>query len=94
MNPIEQIRHMFKGHGITDRIRLAYRRLFSTDDGKIVLEDLCKRYYIFDTAVKNGEDRDAILINEGKRSAVLFILAMINADLELYEHILNSKLEE
>lgn len=94
MNAIEQIRLMLHGNGVTDHIRTAYQRLFATEDGRIVLEDLCKRNYIFDTAVKRNADRDDILINEGKRSAILFILGVLNADLEMYEHILKRQIEE
>lgn len=94
MNRVEQLAHMLRGNGVTDTVRHAYQRLFSTDDGKLVLEDLCKRYFIFDTLVKRGDDRDTILTNEGKRAVVLFILGLLNADLELYEHILKREIKE
>lgn len=94
MDALDRVKLMLRGNGVTDSLRHTYRRLFSTDDGKIVLEDLCKRFYVFDTLTKGGEDRDTIVLNEGKRSAILFILALLSADLELYEHILRGNVEE
>lgn len=85
---LQYLKVLLKGNGISDKVISAYNRTFSTEDGQIVLEDLAKRFYLFDTLTKNGADRDEILLNEGKRSVVLFILALMKVDMALYEHLL------
>lgn len=50
----------------------AYRRLFSTEDGKIVLEDLMKSNFIGHTIV--GNDVHHTYFNEGARSVILRII--------------------
>lgn len=91
---LKRVRLALQGNGVTDRVLNAYQRLFSTDDGRIVLEDLAKRNYLFDTLSKGDETINELCIREGKRSVVLFILALMNVNLALYEQVLNRNLEE
>lgn len=53
----------------------AYRRLFSTDDGKLVLEDLMKSCYVKGSVV--GKDPYETYYNEGARSVVLRIMQTV-----------------
>jgi hypothetical protein len=50
----------------------AYRRLFSTEDGKIVLQDLMNACNFLKPSI--GETPDDTYFNEGKRSVVLSIM--------------------
>lgn len=86
---LKRLKLALEGNGVTSHVMSAYQRLFNTEDGKIVLEDLCKRYYVYDTLAKPGTDRDEIVLNEGKRSVILFILGVMNVNYALYEEILN-----
>lgn len=61
----------------------AYRRLFSTDDGQVVLEDLCNAHYINRSLYEHEEDREAIIAyREGGRNAILRILALSGVRLQ------------
>lgn len=56
---------------------LAYRRLFSTDDGIVVLDDLMKSHYISQSTFESPEDAASLVAyREGGKNAVLRILAM------------------
>lgn len=50
----------------------AYRRLFSTDDGKVVLIDLMRSTKLFDSVI--GRDTHDTYLNEGGRQVLLRIL--------------------
>lgn len=56
----------------------AYRRLFSTEDGKIVLEDLMKANFIGRSAI--GNDTLQTYYNNGKRDLILQILQTCNLE--------------
>ena len=50
----------------------AYRRLFSTEDGKIVLKDLMKCCFFFTPTI--GQDSTETFFNEGQRAVILRLL--------------------
>lgn len=89
-----QVKRALAGNGVDSHILNAYQRTFGSEEGRIVLEDLCKRYYIFDTLAKPNAERDELLLNEGKRSVVLFILGLMNVNYAMYEHVLTNSAEE
>jgi len=62
----------------------AYQRLFNTEDGKIVLEDLKKKSTYNRSAVldKLNINPNQILYDEAQRSMVLYIERNINIDLK------------
>lgn len=69
-----------------DDLRNAYKHLFETEDGKIVLDDLQKRFHIHGT-VFSTEPTDTAYC-EGQRTVVLFIQSMLlNRDHLLEEQI-------
>ena len=71
----------------------AYKDLFATENGKIVLADLIKEGFIFRNTF-NG-NKDSMLFNEGKRNIVLYITSIINTDLkQLLETIEKSQGEK
>ena len=58
-----------------------YKIVFSSDDGKKVIEDLEKRCHEFVTTHdKNNSHETAFL--EGQRSVLIFMKSMINKNLE------------
>lgn len=59
-----------------ERITWAYRRLFDTDDGAVVLKDLMRAHYV-QSPLPRGEQEFA----EGQRNVVLRILAICEKDL-------------
>ena len=59
----------------------SYKIVFSSDDGKKVIEDLEKRCHEFVTTHdKNNSHETAFL--EGQRSVLIFMKGMINKNLE------------
>lgn len=65
-------------------IQQAYTRVFGSEDGKKVLEDLGKRCKVGTTSFNS--DSHVMAFNEGTRSVYLSIQTMLNLDI--------SKLEE
>ena len=71
--------------GEADRIE-AYQRLFATEDGQEVLYDLMRKCNF----VKPTYDPDihVTMINEGEREAILYIIEILNRDVEeLYKFV-------
>ena len=58
-----------------EELKLAYRRTFNTDDGKIVLSDLKARFGFETTTYSDNPYNSAF--NEGQRAAVLLIVRML-----------------
>lgn len=56
-------------------IRDAYKEVFNSDQGKVVLQDLQRRYHIHGT-VFSTEPTDTAY-REGQRTVVLFIQSML-----------------
>lgn len=64
----------------------AYRRLFSTEDGKIVLKDLMNSCGISRSVM--GRDVNETYFNEGRRSVVLGLMGTINMKTEQVERLI------
>lgn len=69
-----------------DTVARAYRRLFSTEDGKLVLEDLMKCNFIATPSV--GTDVHMTYFNEGARSVVLRIIRTCNLEEKQLERMI------
>ena len=54
-------------------LKVLYRSLFSDAAGEVVLEDLCRRFYIASSTI-GLDNREQV--REGERNAVLYILTM------------------
>ncbi|HMV57036.1 MAG TPA: hypothetical protein PKD38_07495 [Nitrospira sp.] len=65
--------------GKRDRVANAYRAVFETPEGEIVLTHLARHGFIFDTTFVQG-DPQATALNEGSRRLVLSIMRMLNTD--------------
>ena len=71
-----------------DDLRNAYKLLFDTDDGKVVLEDLQRRFHIHGSTF-SSEPTDTAY-REGQRTVVLFIQQM----LQNWDHIQEEQVNE
>ena len=59
---------------LKDELKDIYKRVFDTDDGHKVIEDLSRRFYVETSTFMDG---DETIFNEGQRATVLFIKNMI-----------------
>ena len=57
-----------------------YHRVFDTNDGKLVLEDLKKRCFINHTTYNDSHGQ--MSFNEGRRSIYVHIINLLNKDLK------------
>ncbi len=53
-------------------LKLAYKAVFETDDGKLVFEDLARRFHMFQPTYSTLGTHDTAFA-EGQRSVALFI---------------------
>lgn len=77
---------IFKRQERAERIR-AYKRVFESDDGKLVLSDLIKVCHVFNTVMDANPVEMAY--KEGERSVVLRILRTLKTNPAEMEKILN-----
>jgi hypothetical protein len=75
MDSIKQLEKQIKG------LREAYKQIFNSDDGKIVLSDLEKRCHFWSTTNIKGDSHESAYM-EGQRSVLLFIKSMLQKDNE------------
>ena len=75
MDSIKQLEKQIKG------LREAYKQIFNSDDGKIVLSDLEKRCHFWSTTNVKGDSHESAYM-EGQRSVLLFIKSMLQKDNE------------
>jgi len=62
------------------KARKAYRRLFNTEDGKLVLADLAERNMLMRPTTDGSLSDQQAYINEGRRQVVLDIMGIMNFD--------------
>lgn len=60
---------------------ITYKKVFGTDDGNIVLDDLSKRCHYKSTTNVKGDSHESAFY-EGQRAAFIFILNMIERPIE------------
>jgi len=67
-----------------ERLVCTYKRLFGTDDGLTVLEDLKKKTTLNRSSIldKANMNVNQILYDEAQRTLVLYICKMVNMDLK------------
>jgi len=75
MDSIKQLEKQIKG------LKEAYKQIFNSDDGKIVLSDLEKRCHFWSTTNVKGDSHESAYM-EGQRSVLLFIKSMLQKDNE------------
>lgn len=65
-----------------EHLERCYNRVFSTDDGKVVLEDIAAYCSVHTSTFNEGPGAtEAMLINEGSRRIFLRIAQMIRMDM-------------
>lgn len=65
----------------------AYKRVFSTQDGKVVLLDMMRSHFVLSSTF-SGENTHESASKDGERMVVLRILKILNMDLSsLQKHI-------
>jgi hypothetical protein len=59
----------------------AYKRIFNSDEGKIIISDLEKRCHFLSTTNVKGDSHESAYM-EGQRSVLLFIKSMLQNEKE------------
>jgi len=63
-----------------------YKRVFSSEDGSLILSDLMREFHFYSTTA--GSTPEEIYFNEGQRSVIISLLEMVNVDTDKYsKHI-------
>ena len=57
----------------------AYKRIFNSDEGKLIISDLEKRCHFMSTTNVKGDSHESAYM-EGQRSVLLFIKSMLQDD--------------
>ena len=57
------------------QLRAAYQYFFSTDQGKMILDDLANKFCFLEPTFRGNVEE--VLFNEGGRNVVLYILGMV-----------------
>ena len=57
----------------------AYKRVFSSEDGRIILKDMAKKCFVFE-AVTTKDGKDISMFNDGKRAVFIDICNVLNFD--------------
>ena len=69
-----------------EKLRAAYQKVFKSEEGKKVLEDLKQKFHFKSSTIgidlSKKVDPNATLYNEGQRSAICIIEQMIDLDIE------------
>ncbi len=73
MDSIKQFEKQIK------ELREAYKKIFESDDGKVVIKDLEKRCHFMSTTNVKGDSHESAYM-EGQRSVLLFIKSMLQDD--------------
>ena len=63
------------------QLREAYKQIFNSDEGKLILSDLEKRCHFWSTTNVKGDSHESAYM-EGQRSVLLFIKSMLQNDNE------------
>ena len=73
MDQIKQLERQLKA------LREAYKQIFNSDEGKLIISDLEKRCHFMSTTNVKGDSHESAYM-EGQRSVLLFIKSMLQND--------------
>ena len=73
MDQLKQLERQLKG------LREAYKQVFNSDEGKLIISDLEKRCHYHSTTNVKGDSHESAYM-EGQRSVLLFIKSMLQDD--------------
>lgn len=62
---------------LAKQLRRAYRDIYATDQGKLMIDDLCNRFFFLDPTYQG--DATEALFHEGSRNVVLYVLGMMKS---------------
>ena len=63
------------------KLKEAYKQIFNSDEGKLIISDLEKRCHFMSTTNVKGDSHESAYM-EGQRSVLLFIKSMLQNDNE------------
>lgn len=72
-----------------DKIQ-AYKDVFGTAQGKIVLDDLMQMHYVLNSTFDKDANTNKIILNEGERNVVLRILSLMKMNTKKLQQRINS----
>ena len=75
MDSVKQLEKQIK------ELKDAYKRIFNSDEGKIIISDLEKRCHFLSTTNVKGDSHESAYM-EGQRSVLLFIKSMLQNEKE------------
>ncbi len=70
----------------------AYKELFESENGKVVLSDLQNYCHMFHSTYE--KDTNTTMLNEGKRNVLLYILSYTNIDLSQFLKMMEDNRKE
>ena len=73
MDQLKQLERQLK------ELREAYKHIFNSDEGKLIISDLEKRCHYHSTTNVKGDSHESAYM-EGQRSVLLFIKSMLQDD--------------
>jgi hypothetical protein len=73
MDQLKQLERQLK------QLREAYKQIFNSDEGKLIISDLEKRCHYHSTTNVKGDSHESAYM-EGQRSVLLFIKSMLQDD--------------
>ncbi|QPZ53556.1 hypothetical protein HTVC035P_gp59 [Pelagibacter phage HTVC035P] len=73
MDQLKQLERQLK------TLREAYKQIFNSDEGKLIISDLEKRCHFMSTTNVKGDSHESAYM-EGQRSVLLFIKSMLQDD--------------
>jgi len=86
---VKQIADIARDRLVTDG---AYRRVFDSPDGKIILRHLARECFLYRTTFVAGDTNQSAM-NEGSRRVVLSILRKANLDQKQLLDLIESELQ-
>ena len=69
----DELKQIESAQRVQSKVRSAYRRVFNSPEGHVVLLHLCREAYVFSPAFVQGDPYQSAL-NEGSRRVVLSII--------------------
>jgi hypothetical protein len=70
---------------------LKYQRVFESEEGKEVLQDLCSRSFVFDSTFDENPSKAAF--KEGQRSTILEIFKVLKIDYVKFKESIDKEFE-
>ena len=76
---LQKIQKRFMRSSEHDRAQ-AYKHIFATDEGQIVLADLMNSFHVQNTTMPEDANANKLIYSEGQRSVVLYITSILELE--------------